>query len=52
MKFYITTEFGFISNRDGTKKIFITYSDARHFAINHLDLSDKFLEIKMLLNEG
>lgn len=46
MRYYLQTKTGPITNDYGDIIKFNSYSDARHFAIDHCDLSDPRLEIK------
>jgi hypothetical protein len=43
--YYLKTKEGFISTRSGDVKFFESQTEARHFAINYCDLSDRELEI-------
>lgn len=48
MRYYLETSKGALRNDHGQVILFNSYSDARHFAINHCDLSDPKLSIEDL----
>ncbi len=52
MRYYINTNAGAIRNDFGQLILFSSYSDARHWAINHLDLSMQGLSIEDIYNQN